>query len=307
MMSDDDDKTVFVQRGNLPPASERLDQTIIVPRPGARASATPPQGAPMTAPTSRSPLSQPQAMPDPSDFKVEGGLNPLVAAASVILTVSNRLRSTLEHSDIPNLQRQLVDEIKQFEQTAKNKQIASEQILPARYLLCTMLDEIVLNAPWGANSLWSQHSLLSQFHNETGGGEKSFSVLQRMLEAPAPHLEVLELFYICISLGFQGKFKLDPRGRENLEQISNTLYQTIRNYRQEFEPDLSPHWQSQVAGKRSLMQYIPLWVVASCVMVVLLVAFSGFRVWLYQSTEPTAERLDILIQTEKNDASALRS
>lgn len=306
-MSDDDDKTVFVQRGNLPPIADTSDRTVMVPRPGARAPASPQQSARMSAPIGRSPLSQPQAIPDPSEFKIQGGLNPLVAAASVILTVSNRLRSTLEHGDIPNLQRQLIDEIKQFEQAAKNKQIASEQILPARYLLCTMLDEIVLNAPWGANSLWGQHSLLSQFHNETGGGEKCFSVLQRMLEAPASHLEVLELFYLCISLGFQGKFKVDPRGRENLEQISNTLYQTIRNYRQEFESDLSPHWQSQVAGKRSLMQYIPLWVVASCVMVVLLVTFSGFRVWLYQSTEPTAERLDSLLQTEKSDASVLRS
>ncbi len=299
-MSDDDDKTVFVQRGNYPPIPDNSDRTVMVPRPGARAPAAP-QGAPMAAPVRRSPVMQPQSLPDPTEFVIQGGLNPLVTAASVILTVSNRLRSTLEHNDIPGLQRQLIDEIKLFEQTAKSKQIASEQILPAKYLLCTMLDEIVLNAPWGASSLWGQHSLLSQFHNETGGGEKCFSVLQRMLESPASHLEGLELYYLCISLGFQGKFKLDPRGRENLEQISNTLYQTIQNYRQEYGSDLSPHWQSQVAGKRSLMQYVPLWVVASCVMVVLLITFSGFRLWLYQSTEPTTERLDGLLQVEQSD------
>ena len=283
----DIDKTVLIQPGKR---SENLDSTVLV-QPGARATpaASPP-------PSSSAPASPNlgQSLPSIDSF-AENGLNPLVSSASVILTVSHRLRTLLEHDNVQGLQQQLIDELKKFETNAKNRQAPAEQIVSARYLLCTMLDEIVLNTPWGANSPWGAHSLLSQFHNETSGGEKCFVVLQRMLETPAQHLDVLELFYVVLSLGFEGKYKLDPRGRENLEHIRSTLYQSIGNYRGEFAPDLSPNWASQAVQKRSLLQYIPLWVIASCVLLLLTLTFSGFRLWLYQATEPTAQHLQSLM------------
>lgn len=281
-----DEKTVFIQPGHRP-AAIADDQTVIAPRPGGRPVAAQPVST-HAAPS--------HALSNPADVTIQNGLNPLVTAASVILTVCNRLRTTLEHNDVQGLQQQLIEELKQFEHTVKNQQISQEQIVSARYLLCTMLDEVVLNTPWGAASRWSEHSLLSKFHNETSGGEKCFIVLQRMLEAPAQHLEALELFYLSLNLGFEGKYKLDPRGRESLDHISNTLYQTIKNYRGEFEPDLSPNWSSQATQKQSMLQYIPVWVVLSCVLLLLTLTFSGFRLWLYQATEPAAERLQNLTQ-----------
>lgn len=281
----DIDKTILIQPGKR---SEDIDSTIMI-QPGARPTPPPSPAAGST------PLGFAQPPPPVADTIATNGLNPLVSSASVILTVGHRLRALLEHDNVQSLQRQLIDEIKTFENQAKNRQAPAEQIVSARYLLCTMLDEIVLNTPWGASSPWSAHSLLSQFHNETSGGEKCFVILQRMLEAPAQHLDVLELFYVVLSLGFEGKYKLDPRGRENLEHIRTTLYQSISNYRGEFEPDLSSHWASQTVQKRSLLQYIPLWVIASCVLLLLTLTFSGFRLWLYQATEPTAQHLQSLI------------
>lgn len=285
-MSDEIDSTIVIRPGG--PASDvNLDSTVLIPRPGEQTS---------TASKPVSNLTPPLA--EPADWAINQGLNPLVTAASVILTVSHRLRSCLEHDNVQGLQQQLIDELKQFETDAKSRQVAPEKIVSARYLLCTLLDEIVLNTPWGASSPWSAHSLLSQFHNETSGGEKCFVLLQRMLEEPAQHLEVLELFYLALSLGFEGKYKLDPRGRENLQHISSTLYQTISNFRGDFDHQLSPHWTSQATEKRSLLQYIPLWVIASGALLLFVLIFSGFRLWLYQATAPTAQRLHELTQME---------
>ena len=281
----DIDKTILIQPGKR---SEDIDSTIMI-QPGARPTPPPSPAADATTPG----FAQP---PLPMSHAIaSNGLNPLVSSASVILTVGHRLRALLEHDNVQGLQRQLIDEIKTFESQARSRQAPAEQIVSARYLLCTMLDEIVLNTPWGASSPWSAHSLLSQFHNETSGGEKCFVILQRMLEAPTQHLDVLELFYVVLSLGFEGKYKLDRRGRENLEHIRTTLYQSVSNYRGEFEPDLSAHWASQAVQKRSLLQYIPLWVIASCVLLLLTLTFSGFRLWLYQATEPTAQHLQGLM------------
>lgn len=290
-MSDDNDKTVFMppQGSQNPPE----DRTVIMPAPGSRAP-----GA-RAAPTASTPGPTPQATVPParvaaSEVVVRRGLNPVVASASMVMTVSSRLRTIMTHDNVAQLQRQLIDELKNFENLARQANVANNHILSSRYLLCTMLDEIVLNTPWGATSRWGEHSLLSQFHNETSGGEKCFALLKRMLEDPSAHIDVLELFYQCLSLGFEGKFKLDPRGKEQLERISNALYQTISQFRGEFEPELSINWQSRARVKRSMMEYIPLWVVASCVALTLVLVFSGFRLWLYQSTEAEVERIDKL-------------
>ncbi len=57
--------------------------------------------------------------------------------------------------------------------------------MAARYALCTVIDEAVLNTPWGAQSDWAGQSLLVTFHRESGGGDKFFRVLERVIGEPA--------------------------------------------------------------------------------------------------------------------------
>ncbi|TQV66908.1 DotU family type IV/VI secretion system protein [Exilibacterium tricleocarpae] len=280
--SKDSDKTVF----SPPPAAAGGDRTVMVPTPGAR------RPAPSQQPTAAAAQPAPQPSVPPSlasePIQLRHGLNPLVTLASTLVLLATRLRTTVQHDDVPNLHRQVAHEIREFDQQAKNAGIAPEIVLSASYLLCSVIDEMVLNTPWGANSGWSQRSLLSLYHRETGGGEKCFTILQRMLEAPAQQLDFLELFYLCLSIGFEGQYRLDPRGQAQLAQIQDHLYQTIENYRGGFEPDLSGTWPSSATRSNRLIHYIPMWVVASCVLALLLLVYSGFRVWLYQSTAETA-------------------
>ena len=268
------------------------ERTVLIPTPGAARQPESPQQAP------RQPQSGEFAQPagntaDP--LEINQGLNPLVNAASTLLTVAIKLRTTMQHHNPPQLHKQLTQEIRRFERKAKNADTNQDSVLAARYLLCTVVDEIVLNTPWGAASGWSQHSLLSLFHKDIAGGEKCFGVLNKLLETPGKHLDLLELFYLCLSLGFQGKYKLVQRGQDKLEQIRDNLYHTIENLREEMDRDLSPRWKGLYNRKKKLVNFIPLWVIASCVFAALVISYSGFRYWLYASTEPAAQQIESLI------------
>jgi len=266
--------------GQQPGASDR---TVMIPTPGAsRSSAGAAQGR----------ASSPQpAMPGNEKIDVRHGLNPLVTGATTLLTLVTKLRSTMKHDQVPDLHKRLTEEIKSFERNARNSGISGDSVVAARYLLCSVIDEMVLNTPWGAGSGWSQHSLLSLFHQETSGGEKSFLILQKLLETPGTHLDLLELYYLCLSLGFQGKYRVMPRGNEQLEQIRENLYHTIESHRPGWESELSPHWEGSVKPSEYLKNYIPLWVIASVVMAILVLTYSGFRYWMYQETTPVAESI----------------
>jgi type IV/VI secretion system ImpK/VasF family protein len=73
---------------------------------------------------------------------------------------------------VEELKNKIIQEIQQFQITAQAEGVDPQTISSARYVMCTVLDEAVLNTPWGANSNWSQHSLLSLFHKEVSGGER---------------------------------------------------------------------------------------------------------------------------------------
>ena len=203
-----------------------------------------------------------------------------------------KTRSAVSHPDVGGLHQRLVSEIKSFETKAKDSGIKPEIVLSARYALCVALDESVLNTPWGSESAWPQRTLLSVFHNETSGGEKFFLILERMKEQPAKNLYILELMYIFLSLGFEGKYKVIHRGREVIEQMRDDLFTIIRRQRGEYERSLSPSWQGLGQSRNSLAQYLPMWVIASIVGAILLLSYSGFRVWLYDSSSPVVEKLD---------------
>jgi len=111
-------------------------------------------------------------------------LNSLVAAASDLLSEVVRLKHSDTREDMYALNERLTSGLKLFEVRALHNGAESSQVMAARYVLCTVVDEAVVTTPWGNESEWSQMSLLSSFHNETFGGEKFFQLLDRLSKNP---------------------------------------------------------------------------------------------------------------------------
>lgn len=306
MSSDNSDKTVFRQ-----PQPDG-DRTIIRPMPGGRGGAAgqqmPHQPQVDRAPTPSARHEIPQSRPtapsyidNNSYFNTSKGLNPLVNAASALIAVFAKIRQSMSHPNVGGLYQSLTGEIKTFETKAKESGIKPEAVIASRYALCAALDEAVLNTPWGSESAWPQRTLLSVFHNETSGGEKFFMLLERMKEQPAENLYMLELMYILLSLGFEGKYRVIHRGRDTIEKIRDDLFSTIRRQRGEYERGLSPSWQGLGKVKNSLAQYLPMWVIASVVGAILFVSYSGFRIWLYNVSSPVVDKLDEVAEMRATD------
>lgn len=310
MPSDDFDKTIFRQ------PSVNSDRTVVRPTPGGGRGGHPQQPSassrqdsipsssgtdPSTLPQSTQyrPKQQGQNLNESAAacFSTSSGLNPLVNAASTLIAVFEKTRQALSHADVGGLHERLINEIKLFENSARDVGIKPEIVLSARYIICAALDEAVLNTPWGSESAWPQRTLLSVFHNETSGGEKFFQILDRMKEQPAEHLFILEFMYIFLSLGFEGKYRVIHRGRDMIEHLRDDLFMMIRHQRGEYERSLSPNWQGLGKSRSSLDHYLPMWVLASIVGAILLVSYSGFRLWLFESSLPVIEKLDEIADT----------
>ncbi len=154
--------------------------------------------------------------------------NRLIDAATPLLGLVIRVRRLAEFQRVEDLYQQVVEEITAIDRELIEQGYERRIVVAYRYTLCAFIDEAVLGTDWGAHSIWSQHSLLSRFHNETWGGEKVFAILGRMEQEPARYRDMLAFLYLCLSLGFEGRYKVLENGREEYQQIVRGLYEKLR-------------------------------------------------------------------------------
>lgn len=227
------------------------------------------------------------------------GLNPLAGAAAALLAEAVRLCHAGQAEDLHALNRRLGDELRLFEQRALQAGIESSEVMAARYVLCTLLDEAVVTTPWGNESEWSQMSLLSRFHNETFGGEKFFRLLERLGRNPVKHLALLELMYLCLALGFEGQYRVLPRGMLELEAIRDALYRQIRQLRGDVPREISPHWQGLEDGRRRLVRSVPGGLLALSTLLCLALLYGGFAWVLGEQRERVLQPFQVVAGEQK--------
>jgi len=195
------------------------------------------------------------------EYDTAGGVNPLVWAANRLIDMVPQIRSMTQLIEPVRLRHQLVMEIRKFEQRAKSVGVMHEDLIAARYCLCTVLDETAAQTPWGSRGVWAKHSLLVSFHNETWGGEKYYQLLARLAQNPERHKNLIEMLYYCNALGFEGRFRIVENGLSQLEILKRRIATILDKVKGGYENRLSPHWEG-VGSTEPTWRLIPPWVIA---------------------------------------------
>ena len=264
------------------------EPTIVKPTPGGRRPAAAPARPVETATFYRA--------EDVIDLTA-GGLNPLVAAAGPILGLARRLKSSVTQSNIEALRERIIAEVRTFEKRVQIATVPTEAARAAHYALCATLDDIVLNTPWGNHSIWTRSGMLSTFHTDVSGGERFFDLLTHLHRDPGQNRDVLELMYLCLSLGFEGRLRVVPHGSIELLRIRDGLYRTLRQQRGDFERELSPHWRGIEAAHRPLRSYVELWTIGAFTAIIITLMITGFSFALNASSDGTLATLAALPPT----------
>ncbi|KMQ76760.1 type IVB secretion system protein IcmH/DotU [Marinobacter subterrani] len=186
--------------------------------------------------------------------------NRLIDAATPLLGLVIRVRRLADFRNVENLYERVVDDVAAIDRELVEQGYERPTVVAYRYVLCAFIDEAVLGTDWGAHSVWSQHSLLSRFHNETWGGEKVFAILARMEKEPERYRDMLSFIYLCLCLGFEGRYKVMDNGRDEYEQILRGLHDLLKALREDQEPAMLADAQANVTPARNrLRNGLPLW------------------------------------------------
>ena len=288
-------------RENDPFAAFESDRTVIKPSGGRAVRPTGAPGAPGGVPGgagAAAPRMEAGGKEAPLalDALMSASLNPLVSAASPLLSSAPRIRAMVQHPNPVGLKEALADGVRKFEAQARAQGLPNEQVIAARYILCTLLDESAASTPWGGSGVWANQSLLVLFHNETWGGEKVFQLMSKLAENVPANRNLLELMYVALAFGFEGRYRVLNDGKAQLESLRVRLSQMLRGNRADGDKTLSPRWQGVPAKVARLRDGLPMWVMVSLAGLILLGVYLGFSMSLNSASDgvfATLQGLDV--------------
>ncbi len=191
----------------------------------------------------------------------------------------------LKNGSGPHEQTGFVNNMTQFlgdvDRNAKTIGADPEDVLHAKYAYCAAVDEIILRSPYALREAWETRPLQLRLFGDQLAGEHFFQRLEDLRARGSVHLQSLEVFHLCLLLGFQGRYALD--GHDKLNYLCARLGDEIARMRGKSR-GFAPHVErpDQVANK--LRSDLSLWVLTSVFALAGLAAYVGFRASLAHGT-----------------------
>ena len=230
-------------------------------------------------------------------FKLRGSnINQLIDAATPLMGMALRVRRLSSCDNVEKIYEQAVEEVKSIEVELTEAGYEHAVILAYRYVLCCFVDEAVMNTSWGAESVWAEHSLLTRFHNETWGGEKFYTILSRLESDPGRYQQQLEFIYLCLCLGFKGRYRVINNGLEEYEKIITHLYNILQKLDEKEPQELTHAADHVVRTKYRLSRQMPVWTLFAGFIGGWSLLFVGFYINLHNKSTDVLEQLNQILQ-----------
>jgi type VI secretion system protein ImpK len=156
--------------------------------------------------------------------------NQLVAAANPILSLLDRINISPNLPLVNTLREKIEHELHAFHCRLNSVDYAQEFTAIANYLLSATIDELL-----GKNyiRLYGQPAEFKSFtpSSEYEPHKHFFTIIKHLQEQSHHYLDLLELAYYCLIVGFEGEYHLSIDGRQQLESWIDELHNLIQNHR----------------------------------------------------------------------------
>ena len=221
-------------------------------------------------------------------------LNPIMRAATPLLLLLGRLRAALIRAPGSGLVAQIAAAIEKCDREMMAAGVPPGEANTAKFALCASADEVLANLPGEERAGSGRFGLMTRFFGENNGGRRFFDELDRVERDPRAHYFLLELFYACLALAYQGGRQGAAAGSGAVAAINSELRQILQKSGPVPPQGLSPHWRGQPLASHAVRLRVPFWTIAVLAGLLLFGAFVGLRLSLGHRAEAAAEALGAL-------------
>ena len=185
-----------------------------------------------------------------------------------LLAFALQLKRSADPGDAEALRQKVDEQFRALESKARQADVPAEDVTQAKYAVCAFIDEMILTSNWGLKDSWADKPLQLAYFNDFSAGEEFYNKVETL--RAAKKASVLEVYYICLALGFRGKY-VDLQGMEKKKVRMDSMLREIRGTAPApGAGGLSGSWQPPDALP-GIVKNFPAWfVAAACGLVVIL-------------------------------------
>lgn len=192
------------------------------------------------------------------------------------------LRNRYGPADAESFRAKLRDFLQSVERGARKLEAPAEDLYLVKYAFCALVDERVLTSQDAIRASWERGPLQLEMFGEQLAGQHFFDKLEELRQRGAAKLQVLEVFHMCLLMGFQGKYLIE--GSEKLGYLTARLGDEIAQLKGK-RAEFAPHWQAPDRIRHKLRAEVPLWVIGALFALAGLIAFIVLRTVLERQTQ----------------------
>ena len=194
---------------------------------------------------------------------------PDIASESLLLIL--QLRSTNDYGNSSELKSQINLLFNRFEDNARRNGIDNEKIRYAKFALVAFLDETIISSEWREKDDWLSEPLQIRMFDTFNAGEEFYTYMGNLRQKTSLNKDVLEIYYLCLSLGFKGKYQI--QSPENLRRIIDDLNLELHPEAYNSVDTLSPDGKPRQSIIQKVESKIPLWVYPVAAIMILIVLY----------------------------------
>lgn len=176
----------------------------------------------------------------------------------------------------------IVSFLADFDREARKLQIPGEDIDAAKFAFCATFDEFMLNSSVSLREACESQPLQLKVFRDQHAGEYFFEQLETLRSKGGMRLQALEVFHMCLLLGFHGRFTEDTI--DKLAYITARVGDEIVHIKGKsrgFAPQAER--PDQIVNK--LRSDLPLWALSAVFALIGLGAYAGLESSLRHSTQ----------------------
>ena len=209
------------------------------------------------------------------------------------------LKNRYTPADADSFRTRVRDFLQSVDRGGKRIEAPNEDVYLAKYAWCALMDEMVLAGRGPLAESWQRNPLQLELFGEQLAGDAFFDKLEALRAQGAPKLQVLEVFHMCLLMGFQGKYLIE--GTEKLGYLTARVGDEIASHKGK-RAAFAPHGYPGDRISHRLRTEAPLWVMGSVLALATLLAYSGLRWQLDRQTRADLQAYSQVIQLPAQSA-----
>ena len=209
------------------------------------------------------------------------------------------MRSSSHYSDAETLRDNLISLINECENEAR-RSASTQDVDDTKFALVAFVDETVLSSDWAMKGMWMANPLQLQIYNRFDAGEHFFERMDTILKSPS-RIHVLEVYYLCLALGFKGRYQLVDQ--DQLRARIGSAHSALKQAPEMQPGPLSPNGKPKDQLAAEVKSKLPTWAMVAGAITIGLVIYMIMSFFISGKASGAKENIEELTSSVRIERS----